>query len=59
MCQVHTDPYVSLLAPGETDYTRLPPMNDYHVYIARINHDNACARQTQVNRKRETKIRKE
>ena len=28
MCQVHTGAYVSLLAPGKTDYTALPPKKD-------------------------------
>ena len=59
MCQVHTGAYVSLLAPGKTDYTRLPPGKDYHVYIARSTHHYAYARQTQVDRKKKTNIRKE
>ena len=34
MCQVHTGAYVSLLAPGKTDYLvyRLPGKTDYLVY---------------------------
>ena len=72
MCQVHTGAYVSFFVPGKTDYIyRLPPKKDYHVYIARppkkdyhvyiarsIYHF-AYARQTQVNRRKETKKRKD
>ena len=38
MCQLHTGAYVSLLAPGETDYSvyRLPPKKDYHVHILHV-----------------------
>ena len=51
MCQVHTGAYVSLLAPGKTDYQvySLPPKKDYHVYIARSTYHYAYARQTQVD----------
>ena len=71
MCQVHTSAYVSLLAPGKTDYTawhlrktttyilHVVPITyitqDYHVYIARSTYHYAYARLTQVNWKRETK----
>ena len=61
MRQVHTGAYVSLLAPGKTDYTACHPRNTtgYHVYIARSTYHHAYARQTQVNWKKETKKRKE
>ena len=59
MCQVHTGAYVSLLAPGKTDYTACHPRNTTHVYIARSTYRYAYARQTQVNRKKETKKRKD
>ena len=59
MCRVHTGAYVSLLAPGKTDFMyRLPPKKDYHVYIARSTYHYAYARQTQVNWKSETKRKK-
>ena len=37
MCQVRTGAYVSLLAPGKTDYTACHPRKTtrYHVYISR------------------------
>ena len=62
MCQVHTGAYVSLLAPGKTNYVykyRLPPKKDYHVHITCSTYDYAYARQAQVNWKEGTKIRKE
>ena len=37
---------------------RLPTKKDYHVYIARSTYHHAYARQTQVNWKKETRIRK-
>ena len=55
MCQVHTGAYVSLLAPGKTDYDRLPLKKDYHVYITRGIYHYAYAQQTQVNWEKETK----
>ena len=55
MCQVHSGAYVSLLAPGKTDYNRLPPRKDYHVYITRSTYHYAYARQTQVKLKKEKK----
>ena len=52
MCQVHTGAYVSLLAPGKTDYTACHPRKTttyiLHVYIARSTYHYAYARQTQV-----------
>ena len=55
MCQVHTGAYVSLLTPGEIDYTACHPRQTttytLHVYI----YHYAYARQTQVNWKKETK----
>ena len=59
MCQVHTGAYVSLLVPGKTDFNRLPPKKDYHVYIGRSTYHYASASQTQVNWKKETTQRKE
>ena len=62
MCQVHTGAYVSLLAPGKTDYIyRLPPKEDYHVYIARSTYHYAYARQTQrksIGRKKQRREKK-
>ena len=57
MCQIHTGAYVSLLAPGKTDYQicRLPPKKGYHVYIAHSAYHYAYVRQTQANWKKETK----
>ena len=57
MCQVHTGAYVSLLAPGKTDYTDCHPRKTttYLVYITRSIYHYAYARQTQVNWKKETK----
>ena len=53
MCQVHTDAYVSLLAPGKTTIPlatqeRLPRI------VRRSTYHYAYARQTQVNWKKET-----
>ena len=49
MCQVHTGPYVSLLTPGETDYTNYTACRTRKAttYIYSIYH-YAYARQTQV-----------
>ena len=60
MCQVHTDAYVSLLARGKTDYNRLPPRKDYHVYITRGTYEyhHAYARQTHVNWKKKQRNEK-
>ena len=59
MCQVHTGAYVSLLAPGKTDYTASHPRKTTeYVYITRSIYHYAYARQTQVNWK-EKKKRKE
>ena len=55
MCQVHTGAYVSLLAPGKTDYTACHPRKTTtYVYIARSTYHYAYVRQTQVNWKKET-----
>ena len=58
MCQVHTGAYVSLLAPGTTDYTTCYQGGYYHVHITRSTHHYAYTRQTQVSRKK-MKQRKE
>ena len=57
MCQVHTGAYVSLLAPGKTDYTACHPgkTTRYQVYITRSTHHYEYARQTRVNWKKENK----
>ena len=59
MCQVHTGAYVSLLAPGQTDYTACHPRKTttYILHVAIYYY--AYARQTQVNWKKKTKKRKE
>ena len=54
MCQVQAGAYVSLLALGITDYIRLPPKKDYHVYIVRSTCHYVYARQTKVNWNKET-----
>ena len=60
MCQVYTSAYVSLLAPGKTDYTDCPPRKTTtYIYIARSTYHYAYARQTQVHWKKETKKRKD
>ena len=57
MCQVHTDPYVSILAPKKLT---LPlATQDHHVYITRSIYHYAYARQTQVSWRKEIKKRKE
>ena len=48
---VHTSPYSRL----ENRLYRLPPKNDYYVYIARSAYHYACARQTQVNWRKKKK----
>ena len=48
MCQVHTGAYVSLLAPGKTDYTACHPRKTT-TYSTRSIYYYAYARQTQVN----------
>ena len=50
MCQVHTGAYVSLLAPGNTDFTACHPVETttYQVYITCSTYHYAYARQTQV-----------
>ena len=61
MCQVHTGAYVSLLAPGKTDYSsiplapreRLPCTPLLYIYIARGTYRYAYARQTHINWKKE------
>ena len=56
MCQVHIDAYVSLLAPGKTDYTSCHPRKTttYILHVVPIT-THTYARQTQVNWKKETK----
>ena len=51
MCQVHAGAYVSLLAPGKTDYTACHPRKTT-TYIARSTYHYAYERQTQVNWKK-------
>ena len=60
MRQVHTGAYVSLLAPGETDYTACHPRKTttYILHVVSTYH-YAYARQAQVNWKKETKKTKE
>ena len=55
MCQVQAGAYVSLLTPGETKYVRLPPKEDYHVYITRSIYHYAYARQAYVNWRKRNK----
>ena len=61
MCQVHTGAYVSIFAPGKTDYIACHPRKttSYHVYITRSIYRYAYARQTQVNWKEEESEKKE
>ena len=59
MCQVHTGAYVSLLAPGKTDYTACHPRKTTTYNITRSIYHYTYARQTQVNWKKETKKEKE
>ena len=55
MCQVHTGAYVSLVAPGKTDYTACHQRKTT-TYILHIGtYHYAYARQTQVNWKKYTK----
>ena len=60
MCQVYTGAYVSLFAPGKTDYIyRLPAEKDYHVCIARSTYHHAYIRMTDASQlKKETKKKK-
>ena len=52
--------YVSLLAPGKTDYLcRLPPRKNYRINNTRSTVHYANTRETQVNWKKETKKKQE
>ena len=60
MCQVRTGAYVRPTTRAwKNRLYHLPPKKDFHVYIARSTYHYAYARQTQVNRKIDTKERKE
>ena len=61
MCQVHTGAYVSLLAPGKTDYTACHPRKTttYILHVFNSAYQHAYAQQTQVSWKKEMKKGKE
>ena len=59
MCQVHTGAYVSLLTPGETDYTACHPRNTttYILHVASITTHTYDEREKLEKRNKEKKRR--
>ena len=61
MCQVHTGAYVSLLAPGKTDYTACHPRKTtrYILDVVLIITTHTHNRRKSIGKKKQTKKRKE